>query len=320
MSLLTAPDGSPRHVRSSPQTPVAVIVIRPHHFVANPETAVDNSFQDKMAGAGQEDKVEAYHEVSNVIKVLRSHGVKVHVFEDESCQTPDSVFPNNWFSTHAGGRVAIYPMFAKNRRKERRTDIIELLKKNYRVQDIVDYSGFEEDGLFLEGTGAMVLDHIERVTYVCKSRRSDPILLERFCSQFNYEPIIFEAVDSKGHAVYHTNVLMCIASELVLVGAELVRDNGDRATLMRRLKDTGRKILELSEEQVASFSGNMLEVQGANGPLLVMSETAYRALSGEQITQIEQCLPIVTLAIPTIEKAGGSVRCMLAGVHLSKRL
>ncbi len=319
MSLLISLSAQQPDVKNSPQTPTAVIVIRPHHFTANPETAEDNAFQNMAANAEQEDAVRAYHEVSNTVDILRSHGVNVHVFEDEERHTPDSVFPNNWFSTHAGGHIAIYPMYAANRRRERRTDIIEMLKHSYRVQDVVDYSGMENDGLFLEGTGAMVLDHIERVAYVCKSRRADPILLERFCSQFNYEPIVFEAFDNEGRAVYHTNVLMCIASDIVLVGAEMVRDNDQRTALLERLKNTGREILELSEAQIAAFAGNMLEVQGANGALLVMSETARRALTYEQIDQIEQRLPIVNLPIPTIEKAGGSVRCMLAGVHLSKR-
>ncbi|WP_417454804.1 citrulline utilization hydrolase CtlX [Kiloniella sp.] len=310
----------PSVIGKNPQTPVGVVLVRPHHFIANPETALDNSFQAIANKQDITDGYNAFKEASGVVDELKSLGVDVHVFEDENYHTPDSVFPNNWFSTHAGGHVAIYPMSVESRRRERRTDIIEMLKQVYRVQDIIDYSGQEKDGRYLEGTGAMVLDHIERVAYVCKSRRSDPVLLERFCSQFNYEPMVFDASDSNGNAVYHTNVLMCITSDLVLIGAKMVRNDTQRAELLQRLKSTGRKVIELSEKQVSSFAGNMLEVQGAAGRLLVMSATAYHSLTSEQINLIEQCLSIVVVSIPTIEKAGGSVRCMLAGIHLSKRL
>ncbi|WP_421782367.1 citrulline utilization hydrolase CtlX [Kiloniella litopenaei] len=304
----------------SSQTPSAVVLIRPHHFIANPETAADNSFQTMISGQDVNDESIAFQEVSGVIDVLKSHGVDVHVFEDESHHRPDSVFPNNWFSTHAGGHVAIYPMTAVSRRQERRLDIIDMLKQVYRVQEVVDYSGQEQDGRYLEGTGAMVLDHVERVAYVCQSRRSDPVLLERFCSRFNYEPVIFDASDAKGNAVYHTNVLMCIASDLVLVGAKMIRDDSQRAELLTRLEATGRRLIKLSEKQISSFAGNMFEVQGDAGRLLLMSSAAYHSLTKEQIDLIQLSLPIVKVSIPTIEKAGGSIRCMLAGIHLSKRL
>ena len=205
---------------------------------------------------------------------MRRPGSGVHLFEDKSRETPDSVFPNNWFSTHPGGHVAIYPMFAANRRRERRVDIIDMLKARYRVQDVIDYTGLEPDGLFLEGTGAMVLDHIERVAYAVKSRRTDPVALERFCTHFNYEPMVFEASDGSGRAVYHTNVLMCIATDYAIIGLDMINDPTRRAEIRRRLEDSGRNVIALSPDQVANFAGNAMELQGREGRLLALSERA----------------------------------------------
>ena len=207
-----------------PQAPNAVVMIRPHHFSPNEQTAGDNSFQSSSKFDHAEVSRLAYEQVTKAAETLRSHGINVHIFEDESTETPDSVFPNNWFSTHLGGQVAIYPMYAPNRRKERRSDVIEFLKAHYRVQDVIDYSGLEYDNLFLEGTGAMVLDHIERVAYAARSNRTDSHVLERFCSHFNFEPMVFDAQDKRGKAVYHTNVLMCIGSDFVIAGFEMMTD------------------------------------------------------------------------------------------------
>ena len=199
-------------------------MVRPHQFVSNPETAEDNSFQKAGAQYQSADISRmAYEEVSRAAEILQSHGVRVHLFEDDgSRQTPDSVFPNNWFSTHSGGHVAIYPMYAPNRRRERRHDIIEMLKSEYRVQDVIDYSGLEPDGLFLEGTGAMVLDHVQRVAYTARSHRADPVALERFCTHFNYEPMVFDTVDARGQVIYHANVMMCIATDYALIGLDCI--------------------------------------------------------------------------------------------------
>ncbi|HEU5036270.1 MAG TPA: arginine deiminase-related protein, partial [Nocardioides sp.] len=192
----------------SAQAPSAVILVRAERFVPNPATAADNAFQRDVP-AGQSDDTtssKALAEMDALAQALRDAGVRVHVFRDEDHTRPDSVFPNNWLSTHAGGYVAVYPMYASNRRHERRADVLEMLKSEYRCQTIVDYSGLEPDGIFLEGTGAMVLDHVSRVAYMAVSHRADTHVLERFCSDFNYEPMAFEAVDSDGVPVYHTNV------------------------------------------------------------------------------------------------------------------
>jgi hypothetical protein len=263
----------------------------------------------------------AYDEVTAVAATLERHGVRVHLFEDPGDRdTPDSVFPNNWFSTHAGGHVAIYPMYSPNRRRERRWDVIEMLKANYRVQDVIDYSGLELDGLFLEGTGAMVLDHVALVAYASRSHRAHPVALERFATHFNFEPMVFDAVDPSGRPVYHTNVLMCVATDFALVGFGLIQSPERREEIRARLAEPGRDIVDLSNEQIGEFAGNALELTGGDGHrILALSERAFASLLPPQRKVIERTVQIVPLSVPTVELAGGSVRCMLAGIHLSPR-
>ncbi|WP_425624807.1 citrulline utilization hydrolase CtlX [Agrobacterium radiobacter] len=305
-------------MRYSPQAPAAVVMVRPHNFTINEQTADDNSFQTADIDLSDIAK-EAYLEVTNAVETLRNHGVTVHLFDDLGTTTPDSVFPNNWFSTHAGGHVAIYPMRANNRRRERRFDIIEMLKSEYRVQQVVDYSGLEPDGLFLEGTGAMVLDHIDRVAYAVRSDRTDPVVLERFSTQFGFEPMVFDACDVRGVAIYHTNVLMCIGTDFAMIGAGMIRDVLRREEILARLHNSGRYVIELRDDQIGKFAGNALELQGRDGRLLAMSTTALASLEPSQRNAIEERVRIVALDIPSIEMAGGSVRCTLAGIHLSLR-
>ena len=306
--------------RRSAQAPSAVVMVRPHHFWPNQETSSDNAFQQSADGCEREAVARsAYDEVTRACEDLQAEGVCVHVFEDTSGQTPDSVFPNNWFSTHPGGHLAVYPMFAPSRRAERRSDIIEMLKAQYRVQEVVDYSGLEHDGLFLEGTGSMVLDHLDRVAYAVRSNRLDPIALERFCSQFGYEPMVFEASDGQGTPVYHTNVLMCIATDFVMICEDMIVDPARRREVVARFTQSGRQVISLSAEQIADFAGNALELQGRHGRILALSSRAKSSLSPSQRRQIEQSVRMVPLAVPTIEMAGGSVRCMIAGIHLTGR-
>ncbi len=307
-----------RKTKVSVQAPPAVVMIRPHNFTVNTETAADNAFQ-KPANPEAQHAKQAYDEITRAVETLESWGVRVHLYEDEGTATPDSVFPNNWFSTHAGGHIAIYPMKPLNRRLERRADVIETLKREYRVQDVIDYSGLEPDGIFLEGTGAMVLDHIDRVAYAVESDRADPIALERFCTHFNYEPMFFRALDPSGRPIYHTNVVMCIATEFVLMGLELAIDVPRREEMVERLENSGRTVIPLSYEQIAGFAGNAIELQGAEQRILALSTTAYDSLEKEQKAQIEESAVLVPLDIPTVENAGGSVRCTIAGVHLTRR-
>ena len=306
--------------KRSAQAPSAAVMIRPHHFRPNPETLEDNAFQSRIVpqtiGAL---KQQAFEEVSQAVTLLRETGVRIDLFEDEGERTPDSVFPNNWFSTHPGGHVAIYPMFTPNRRFERRNDIIEMLKREFRVRNVTDYSGLERDGLYLEGTGVMVLDHVGRIAYVARSNRASPIVLERFCTHFNYEPMVFDAIDRSGVPVYHTNVLMCIATEFALIGVAMIKDRDCADEITHRLGESGREVVALSIDQIENFAGNAIELQGTRGRVLAISARAVDALRPEQLAIIEGSAEIIPLSIPTIELAGGSVRCMLAGNHLAQR-
>ncbi len=304
--------------RLSVQAPSAVIMVRPHHFAVNAETASDNSFQ-QQSESDERPAATAYDEITRVAAALETHGVVVHMFEDRGTATPDSVFPNNWFSTHAGGHLAIYPMKAESRRLERRFDIIEMLKAGYRVQDVIDYSGLEPDGLFLEGTGSMVLDHLDRVAYAALSDRTDSIALERFCTHFNFEPMAFDAQDEAGLRVYHTNVLMCVATEFALLGLDMINNAMRRDEIVRRLERSGRRVIGLTNRQIRNFAGNALELQGQRERILAVSTTALSSLDAWQIEEIERSALPVAFDIPTIEKSGGSIRCTLAGVHLSSR-
>jgi hypothetical protein len=303
----------------SVQAPGAVVLIRPHHFASNPETAVDNAFQRVDTERTAKDvAAAAYDDATRLAEALEGAGITVHLFEDDDAARPDSVFPNNWFSTHAGGRIAVYPMFTPSRRLERRTDVLELLKERYRVQEIVDYSGLEVDGLYLEGTGAMVLDGLNRVAYTVRSNRADPIVLERFCTAFGYEPMVFDA-ELDGVPIYHTNVMMCIGTEYALVGLDLMTNPERRAEIAERLIEPGRELIELSNQQITDFAGNAIELQGTEGRVLALSERADRSLTPAQRAIIEKSARILPVDVSTIELEGGSVRCMIAGIHLDRR-
>ncbi|KWK81738.1 citrulline utilization hydrolase CtlX [Burkholderia ubonensis] len=303
------------------QAPAAVVMIRPHHFQPNPQTSADNAFQ-RSGGAGDARAVSAAarDEVGAAAQRLADAGVRVHVFDDHGeHDTPDSVFPNNWFSTHPGGHVALYPMTCPNRRRERRADVIEMLKTEYRVQDVIDYSGLEYDDVFLEGTGAMVLDHVARIAYTARSRRADPVALERFCTHFNFEPICFDTADAVGRPIYHTNVMMSVATEFALIGLDLISDPNRRDEIRRRLAETGRTVVALEPSQIANFAGNALELSGRDARVLALSRRAFDCLTPRQRRLIERSAQLLPLDVPTIELAGGSVRCMLAGIHLARR-
>lgn len=305
---------------STVQAPNAVIMVRPWKFHPNPETAADNAFQSESKLTTTETALNARREVDFMVNTLEKHGITVHLFDDHGDRnTPDSVFPNNWFSTHQGGHVAIYSMFRPSRRRERRTDIIDLLKTRYRVQDVVDYSGLEHDNLFLEGTGVMVLDHMERVAYTSKSNRASDIILERFCSHFQYEPMAFDTADRNGNPIYHTNVMMAIGTKFAVLSLNMLTNKNRREEVARRLRNSGREIVDLDFDQVENFAGNGLELTGTNGKIFVISQKGYNSLRPDQIATIEKSAEIVPIPVPTIELAGGSVRCMMASIHLTKR-
>jgi len=308
---MTAPTVT-RPATTVAQAPSAVVMVRPHHFTPNPQTLADNAFQSGVRSSATAG--EAFAEITVLAETLRSHGVGVHLFEDEEATRPDSVFCNNWFSTHADGTVVVYPMHAENRRTERRDDVVDLLARHYRVERVLDLSGAAGA---LEGTGAMVLDHVTRTAYVGRSHRTNGELLDRWCAETGFRAVVFEATD-RGVPVYHTNVLMSVCSTFALVGAELLDDPTERRELLGSLADSGRQVLELPRTAIRSFAGNCLELQGSQR-LLVMSRTGVDALSPSVRERVEQHVGIVAVDVPTLELAGGSVRCTLAGVHLTAK-
>ena len=295
-------------------------MIRPHCFFPNPETAADNVFQrDASEREVAALTVAAQREFDNAVETLRTAGVTVHVFDDTASPIkPDAVFPNNWFSTHHDGRIALYPMYSEARRQERRPDIFDKLRKFYTISDIIDYSLGEKQGLYLEGTGGLVLDHIARVAYSSLSRRANPELIRRFCDDFGYEPMIFECADELGQPIYHTNVVMCIGTEFALVGAELIKDKTQRDAVTGNLRKRGT-VIELIASQIPDFAGNALELDARKEKLLVLSERACQALTEQQRNSLERFARIVPLSLPTIELAGGSARCMIAEIFLPPR-
>ena len=302
------------------QSANAVVMIRPFRFYPNPETAADNAFQREVA-SDDADTISkaAQKEFDQAVELLRDAGVTVHVFEDTaSPEKPDAVFPNNWFSTHPDGRVALYPMYSPTRRNERRRDVIDELGKVYQISALVDYSSYEQSGLHLEGTGSLVLDYVNRIAYVSLSKRSDRALVARFCQDFNFEPMLFESVGDDGRPIYHTNVVMCVGSEFALIGLEMIADPRQRESVRHRLEASGKKVIELKRDQIANFAGNALELRNDSEKLLVLSIRAAEALTSEQRKEIEQHARLLALPLPTIELAGGSARCMLAAIHLPR--
>ncbi len=303
------------------QSAKAVVMIRPCRFFPNPETALDNAFQQEAAIESQaEINSRAQAEFDQAVEQLKAAGVTVHVFEDTPVPAkPDAVFPNNWFSTHRDGRIALYPMYTPSRRPERRLDLIEALRQSYQVSEILDYTGYEKRGLYLEGTGSLVLDHVNRIAYVSLSRRADREPLEKFCADFGYEPLTFQSTGADGRPIYHTNVIMCLGTHFALIGLDMIQDPEERAKVRARLEKSGKVLIELSRNQIDNFAGNALELQGKEGKLLVLSERAARHLTPEQRSTIERVARLLPLSLPTIELAGGSARCMLATIHLPPR-
>ena len=298
-------------------------MIRPTRFQSNPQTADSNAFQTQTDASPAEQQRSALTEFENLVSVLRGAGIEVHVFDDTlEPHTPDSVFPNNWVSFHADGTVVLYPMEAENRRGERRLDVIERLdaELGFQVRQVVDLSHHEDAGHFLEGTGSMVLDRANRVAYACLSSRTHLDVLGDFAQRMDYDVVAFEALDRHGVPIYHTNVLMAIGEKLaVICDAAIARDD-QRAAVLERLESTGHELVSLDFDQLESFAGNMLELRAADGvPVMAMSQRAWDSLSAEQQAKMEANGRVVTAAIDDIEdSAGGSVRCMLAEIHLPR--
>jgi hypothetical protein len=304
------------------QSTNSVLMIRPSRFYPNPETAADNAFQRSADRDSAALTLMARKEFDAAVQTLRTAGVNVHVFEDiAESEKPDAVFPNNWISTHHDGRIALFPMYSALRRRERRQDIIDELRRQYRVTEVIDYSAFEDEGCSLEGTGSLVFDHLNKIAYVSLSNRSNPKVIQRFAEDFSYEPIKFTSIGFNGQPIYHTNVMMCIGTAFVMVGLEMIPNKVERQQVRVRLEKTGKEIVELSTDQIANFAGNAIELHGKHGEkLLVLSTRAGRALTDEQRERLSCYARLVPLELPTIELGGGSARCMLATIHLPPRL
>ena len=299
----------------------AVLMIRPVRFHSNPQTAESNRFQGKLDASPADQQAAAAREFDGLKAALTGAGVRVvEIADTEDPPTPDAIFPNNWISTHADGRVVLYPMEAANRRTERRDDIVDALagEQGFKVSGVVDLSPHETGGRYLEGTGSLVLDRVNRIAYACLSSRTHLDALGDFAQQLDYDVVAFDAVDRDGAPIYHTNVMMNVGEGLAVICDESIPRADQRDAVLQSLRRTGHEVISLSFEQMNAFAGNMLELRSESGErVLAMSEQARRSLNDEQRRKIEAYATIVSAPIDNIESsAGGSVRCMLAEIHL----
>jgi len=302
------------------QTTNQILMIRPVDFKFNEQTAGNNKFQ--QASEQTDVQTQALKEFDDFVTLLRTNNIAVTVIDDTlTPETPDSIFPNNWISLHSGGHVFLYPMFSENRRLERRDDILKTLHDGFKITRVIDLSTYEAEGIYLEGTGSMVLDRDHKIAYACLSLRTDQKVLDDFCQHAGYTAVTFEALDSTGFPIYHTNVMMCIADRFAVICLESVKEGTNKDNLLLSLKRSNKEIIEISMDQMNHFAGNMLQVQNsAAEPLLVLSEQAYLSLTPIQITNLEKYNPLIYSPLNTIEKnGGGSARCMLAEIHLEKQ-
>ncbi|NCD72020.1 citrulline utilization hydrolase CtlX [Mucilaginibacter agri] len=303
------------------QSTTTLLMIRPVRFGYNEQTAESNAFQNNVELKAEEAQAKALNEFDGFVTVLRASGVNVILIDDTvSPHTPDSIFPNNWISLHDNGDVVLYPMQAENRRLERREDIIADLEDGFTVKHVIDLSRFEATDQFLEGTGSMVLDRINKIAYACLSPRTDVEVLEAFGKQEGYQRVLFRSVDSNGQPIYHTNVLMCIGTNFAVICLESIKNEQEKQSVINSLKSTGKEVIDITFDQMNRFAGNMLEVDSASGEkLLVMSQRAYQSLHAEQVEKLNQYARLIYADLDTIETlGGGSARCMLAEVHLPK--
>jgi hypothetical protein len=301
----------------------AVMMVRPARFESNPNTLESNKFQGRTEATPEMQQAAALQEFDGIADELERHGIDVIRIDDtEDPHTPDAIFPNNWVSFHADGTVVLYPMLASNRRTERRRDIIDDLSATYgyQVSRIIDLSGHEEDNQFLEGTGSLVLDRAHRIAYACLSPRTHLDPLGDFAQQLDYAVVAFDAVDRDGAAIYHTNVMMNIGAKLAVICDVAITREDQRSAVLQQLEQTGHEVVSISMAQMEAFAGNMLELRARNGePILAMSEQAYQSLTTAQLATIGRHAKIISAPIGAIEaSAGGSVRCMLAEIHLPR--
>ncbi len=303
-----------------------ILMIRPINFRMNEQTAVNNYYQKVIDNVLPETINEkAQQEFDTYVERLRSIGVNVIVVSDtDEYDTPDSIFPNNWISFHQDGTVGWYPMYAENRRVERREDVLDTLEsKGYVINNVQDYTSAEDEGVFLEGTGSLLLDRVNQIAYCALSPRADEDLFIEFCEDFEYTPVVFTAYQTVGDkrlSIYHTNVMMCLAETFAVICLDAIDDKSERKNVLKHLKSSGKEVIAITEAQVNSFAGNMLQIKGHNDePYIIMSQAAYDSLNDHQIKTIEKHCKILSSSLDIIEACGGgSARCMMAEVFLPK--
>ncbi|HXB45704.1 MAG TPA: arginine deiminase-related protein [Puia sp.] len=302
------------------QTTSHLLMIRPVNFTFNTETAVNNAFQ--VAGKGNDAQKNAAKEFDDFVHVLRTNAVDVTVVNDIAVPfTPDSIFPNNWVSFHSNGTVCLYPMFATNRRLERKQGVLDVIASKFKITKMVDFSYYENENQFLEGTGSMVLDRDERIAYACISPRTNKKVLQDFCQTMGYKGIAFHGLDLGKQQIYHTNVMMCVAEQFVVTCLECLNIGDEKDELVRVIKSSGKKLIDISMEQMNHFAGNMLQVHNNNREkLLVMSTQAFECLTDTQKRKLATNNRIIHSTLHTIEtNGGGSARCMMAEVFLPEK-
>ena len=321
MNLINLTPQNPPVGGGRSQTTHNILMIEPVAFGFNVQTAVNNYFQQPGTDNAADIQAQALDEFKDMVGLLQSKGIHVMVVKDTlEPHTPDSIFPNNWVSFHKGGQAVLYPMFAENRRAERRNVIFQFLtEQGMIIQNIGNYTFWEEEGLYLEGTGSMVLDRPNKIAYAALSERTNKGLFLQFCTCFDYKPVYFSAyqtVNGKRMSVFHTNIMMAVADEYAVVCLDAIDNKTERAHLVNSLEDSGKDIIPITEHQMNRFAGNMLQVENEAGKLyLVLSQSAYDSLDQKQINQLSSYNELIVLSIPTIEQVGGgSVRCMMAEV------
>jgi hypothetical protein len=299
-----------------------ILMVRPAAFGFNTETAANNFFQNKTDLTQEQLQQKAVQEFDVMVKGLRNEGIEVLVVEDTATpQKPDAIFPNNWFNTTGEGVLNIFPMFAQNRRGEKRDDILQQLANNFIIDQVYDWTEYEAEAKYLEGTGSVIIDHRNKFVYACISPRTHPAVIEKFAAANRYKAITFTAVDNEGREIYHTNVMMCIGEGFALFCPKAISDDTERIAVAQLLETTGHENIFITQDQMKSFAGNVLHLKNKKGELFIaMSETAFNALTQEQIEKLQQYGKLLPFNVSTIERVnGGSVRCMMAEIFLQPK-
>lgn len=303
------------------QTPSAILMVSPAAFGFNQQTSQTNAFQQVLDVNPSEISKLAQEEFNRMVDLLRAHDVDVRVVADSnSPEKPDAIFPNNWISFHQDGQVVLYPMLAENRRLERNLYVIESLKMDFNISEVLDLSDYEKQNRYLEGTGSVVFDYANKLAYASRSARTDEVVFHELCNRLGFSPILFNAVDESGIPIYHTNVLMCIASKFAVLCLDVIKEDNDQEILLNSFSKTGHQVIAISYAQMQSFAGNMIEIQTKNREsLILLSEAAFNSLLPGQLHAMNKHAEVLPISIPTIERfGGGSVRCMVAGIFLPR--